>query len=77
MTMMARCSVGMRITFGSIKRRSMHGGVPVLHVQTRYTENEYTMAKDAVEVGLGDCARGRLRSAFDECGSEPARLQHS
>ena len=26
-------------------------GIPVLHVETRYTENEYNMAKDAVEVG--------------------------
>lgn len=26
-------------------------GIPVLHVETRYTDNEYNMAKDAVEVG--------------------------
>ncbi len=26
-------------------------GIPVLHVETKYTENEYNMAKDAVEVG--------------------------
>ena len=26
-------------------------GIPVLHVETRYTENEFNMAKDAVEVG--------------------------
>ncbi|MGA7343910.1 MAG: GMC family oxidoreductase, partial [Terracidiphilus sp.] len=26
-------------------------GIPVLHVETRYTDNEFNMAKDAVEVG--------------------------
>jgi choline dehydrogenase-like flavoprotein len=26
-------------------------GIPVLHVETKYTENEFNMAKDAVEVG--------------------------
>ena len=26
-------------------------GIPVLHIETRYTDNEYNMAKDAVEVG--------------------------
>ena len=26
-------------------------GIPVLHVETKYTDNEYNMAKDAVEVG--------------------------
>jgi choline dehydrogenase-like flavoprotein len=26
-------------------------GIPVLHVETKYTDNEYSMAKDAVEVG--------------------------
>jgi len=26
-------------------------GIPVLHVQTRYTDNEFNMAKDAVETG--------------------------
>ncbi len=26
-------------------------GIPVLHVETRYTDNEYNMAKDAIEVG--------------------------
>ena len=26
-------------------------GIPVLHVDTKYTDNEYNMAKDAVEVG--------------------------
>jgi choline dehydrogenase-like flavoprotein len=26
-------------------------GIPVLHIETKYTDNEYNMAKDAVEVG--------------------------
>ncbi len=26
-------------------------GIPVLHIETQYTDNEYNMAKDAVEVG--------------------------
>src|SRR6201999_1966290 len=26
-------------------------GIPVLHLETKYTDNEYNMAKDAVEVG--------------------------
>jgi len=27
-------------------------GIPVLHIQTKYTDNEYNMAKDAVETGV-------------------------
>ena len=26
-------------------------GIPVLHVETKYTDNEFNMAKDAVEIG--------------------------
>src|SRR5260370_30111706 len=35
-----------------INKGKVHAcGIPVLHVETKYTENEYNMAKDAVEVG--------------------------
>ena len=27
-------------------------GIPVLHIETQYTDNEYNMAKDAVDVGV-------------------------
>jgi choline dehydrogenase-like flavoprotein len=30
-------------------------GIPVLHVDTKYTDNEYNMAKDAVQVGSEVC----------------------
>jgi choline dehydrogenase-like flavoprotein len=30
-------------------------GIPVLHIETKYTDNEYNMAKDAVEVGSEVC----------------------
>jgi choline dehydrogenase-like flavoprotein len=30
-------------------------GIPVLHIDTKYTDNEYNMAKDAVEVGSELC----------------------
>ena len=33
-------------------------GIPVLRIETKYTDNEYNMAKDAVESGVG---RGRSR----------------
>jgi hypothetical protein len=33
-------------------------GIPVLHVKTKYTDNEFNMAKDAVEVGSAVAGRG-------------------
>jgi choline dehydrogenase-like flavoprotein len=30
-------------------------GIPVLHIETKYTDNEYNMAKDAMEVGVELC----------------------
>jgi choline dehydrogenase-like flavoprotein len=37
------------------KERVDAWGIPVLHIDTRYSDNEYNMAKDAVEVGCELC----------------------
>ena len=43
-------------------------GIPVLHIDTKYTDNEYNMAKDAVEVGSAD---GRMRRGSRCCRRTP------
>ena len=52
-------------------------GIPVLHVETKYTDNEFNMAKDAVDAATEVVRGGRIRSAVKERCAEPAGIQHS
>ena len=50
--------------------------IPVLHIDTQYTDNEFNMARDAVDTGVRVSRGRRLRSAHQKLRPQPARLQH-
>ena len=48
--------------------------IPVLHIETQYTDNEYNMAKDAVEVGTELAHSSGFEGALAERRTKPTGL---
>ena len=68
MTVMGEVLGATRIMCGSTKIAKDAWGIPVLHVDTKYTDNEFNMAKDAVETAceLAEAAGFEVLSKNDK-----------